>query len=112
MRNKQMAAKAIHCPGALLLGDSYNMRHPLTGGGMTVALADCTLLNSLLSPLPDLADTYRTTRSTLSFHLARKPLSATINTLANALYKVFCASKLAAHEHMRSACFDYLQLGG
>jgi hypothetical protein len=23
-------------PGALLLGDAFNMKHPLTGGGMTV----------------------------------------------------------------------------
>ena len=38
--------------GALLLGDSFNMRHPLTGGGMTVALSDCKLLCDLLQPLP------------------------------------------------------------
>ena len=103
-----MAAKAIHQPGAILLGDSYNMRHPLTGGGMTVALADCSLLNSLLQPIPDLADTLATTRSIQRFHLARKPLSSTINILANALYKVFCESELHAHEHMRSACFEYM----
>lgn len=36
MQNKQMPAAALHCPGALLLGDAFNMRHPLTGGGMTV----------------------------------------------------------------------------
>ena len=36
MQNKQMPAAPLHCPGALLLGDAFNMRHPLTGGGMTV----------------------------------------------------------------------------
>lgn len=40
--------------GALLLGDAFNMRHPLTGGGMTVALSDCNLLCNLLQPLPSL----------------------------------------------------------
>ena len=31
MQNKCMPAAPLHCPGALLLGDSFNMRHPLTG---------------------------------------------------------------------------------
>lgn len=39
-------------------------------------------------------------------------MSSTINTLAGALYKVFCASPDPARKEMRSACFDYLSLGG
>ncbi|KAJ0103313.1 hypothetical protein Patl1_04840 [Pistacia atlantica] len=35
MTNKSMPAAPSPTPGALLLGDSFNMRHPLTGGGMT-----------------------------------------------------------------------------
>lgn len=31
MQNKLMPAAPIHRPGALLLGDAFNMRHPLTG---------------------------------------------------------------------------------
>ena len=46
------------------------------------------------------------------FHIQRKPLSCTINTLANALYEVFCYKDDTAHEEMRHACFDYLSLGG
>lgn len=38
MNNRSMPAAPSTTPGALLLGDSFNMRHPLTGGGMTVAL--------------------------------------------------------------------------
>lgn len=38
MTNRSMPAAPSTTPGALLLGDSFNMRHPLTGGGMTVAL--------------------------------------------------------------------------
>jgi squalene monooxygenase len=41
-----------------------------------------------------------------------QPVAATINTLAGALYKVFCASSDEAMEEMRRACFDYLSLGG
>ena len=34
MQNKCMPASPLHCPGALLLGDAFNMRHPLTGTGV------------------------------------------------------------------------------
>ena len=89
------------------------MRHPLTGGGMTVALGDVELLSRLLKALPDFADPRATALATAGFYTARKPLAATINTLANALYAVFCArTGDEAHEAMRGACFDYLALGG
>lgn len=39
-------------------------------------------------------------------------MASTINTLAGALYKVFCASPDEARKEMRQACFDYLCLGG
>lgn len=41
-----------------------------------------------------------------------QPVASTINTLAGALYKVFCASPDPARKEMRQACFDYLSLGG
>lgn len=41
-----------------------------------------------------------------------QPVASTINTLAGALYKVFCASPDPASIEMRQACFDYLSLGG
>jgi len=112
MQNKQLSCKPLHQPGALLLGDAFNMRHPLTGGGMTVALSDTRLLCEMLQPLPSFEDAIATAKRTTQFYTARKPVSATINTLANALYKVFCATGDKAHEEMRQACFDYLSLGG
>lgn len=54
--NRSMPATPHPTPGALLLGDAFNMRHPLTGGGMTVALADIVLLRDLLRPLSNLND--------------------------------------------------------
>lgn len=38
MPNRSMPSSDVHREGALLLGDALNMRHPLTGGGMTVAI--------------------------------------------------------------------------
>ena len=42
--------------GVLLLGDAYNMRHPLTGGGMSVALNGVRIWRSLFENIPDLYD--------------------------------------------------------
>nr|GMD92791.1 squalene monooxygenase-like [Ipomoea batatas] len=112
MPNRSMPAKPHSTPGALLLGDAFNMRHPLTGGGMTVALSDIVLLRDLLRPLRNLNDASALCNYLESFYTLRKPVASTINTLAGALYQVFCASPDEAGKEMREACFDYLSLGG
>ncbi|XP_044474159.1 squalene monooxygenase SE1-like [Mangifera indica] len=112
MTNRSMPAAPSPTPGALLLGDSFNMRHPLTGGGMTVALNDIVVLRDLLRPLGDLNDASALCKHLESFYTLRKPVASTINTLAGALYKVFCASSDPSRNELRQACFDYLSLGG
>ena len=44
----------MHCIGVLILGDAFNMRHPLTGAGMSVALNDIVLLRQVLQDIPSL----------------------------------------------------------
>ncbi|XP_073316657.1 squalene epoxidase 1-like [Primulina huaijiensis] len=112
MPNRSMPAAPHPTPGALLMGDAFNMRHPLTGGGMTVALSDIVVLRNLLRPLHDLNDAPALRKYLESFYTLRKPVASTINTLAGALYKVFSASPDQARNEMRQACFDYLSLGG
>ncbi|KAK4477432.1 hypothetical protein RD792_016653 [Penstemon davidsonii] len=112
MPNRSMPAAPLPTPGALLMGDAFNMRHPLTGGGMTVALSDIVVLQNLLKPLRNLKDSDSLCKYLESFYTLRKPVASTINTLAGALYKVFCASSDQARKEMRQACFDYLSLGG
>ncbi|XP_031251366.1 squalene monooxygenase SE1-like [Pistacia vera] len=112
MTNRSMPAAPSPTPGALLLGDSFNMRHPLTGGGMTVALSDIVVLRDLLRPLLNLNDAPALCKYLQSFYNLRKPVASTINTLAGALYKVFCASPDPSRNELRLACFDYLSLGG
>ncbi|GAU31146.1 hypothetical protein TSUD_315700 [Trifolium subterraneum] len=112
MPNRSMPAAPYPTPGALLMGDAFNMRHPLTGGGMTVALSDIVVLRNLLKPLRDLNDAPSLCKYLESFYTLRKPVASTINTLAGALYKVFCSSPDPARKEMRQACFDYLSLGG
>lgn len=98
-------------PGMILLGDAMNMRHPLTGGGMTVAFNDAVLLAELLEPLPNLSDTAKMSRVMRDFHWRRKSLSSAINILAMALYALFAANDrhLAA---LKNGCFAYFKKGG
>ena len=49
MEKDKLAVHNGRKEGVMLVGDSYNMRHPLTGGGMTVALHDVVILTRLLS---------------------------------------------------------------
>ncbi|KAL8154058.1 hypothetical protein V2J09_011818 [Rumex salicifolius] len=111
MPNRSTPANPLPKPGAFLMGDALNMRHPLTGGGMTVALSDIVILRNLLRPLKSLNDAPEICRYLESFYTIRMPVASTINTLADALYKVFCASPDQARNEMRQACFEYLSLG-
>lgn len=50
MPNYWLPAKNTMYMGAMLLGDAGNIRHPLTGGGMTVALKDVITLRRVFQP--------------------------------------------------------------
>jgi len=110
--NKVMSGKPYVVSGAILLGDAFNCRHPLTGGGMTVAFSDVHLLASLLKDRRDISDLRRLDAIMARFYSRRKPYAGTINILANALYSVFSARDDPSLPIMRKACFDYFKLGG
>ena len=99
--------------GMVLLGDAMNMRHPLTGGGMTVAFNDVVLLSKLLSPerIPSLGDTIAVQKAMKEFHWKRKSLSSIINILAQALYSLFAANDRQL-KALQKGCFNYFQKGG
>jgi squalene monooxygenase len=93
MPNSWLPPTTNKTPGMMIIGDAMNMRHPLTGGGMTVALSDIVLLSELLSPqlVPRLDDTKLVLKQMRTFHWRRKNLTAVINILAQALYSLFAA---------------------
>lgn len=102
----------VNKPGVLLLGDAYNMRHPLTGGGMSVALNDVRIWRGLLRSIPDLYDDGALLQAKKTFHWERKSShSFVVNVLAQALYELFAATDESLHE-LRKACFQYFKLGG
>ncbi|CAL9775579.1 unnamed protein product [Musa acuminata subsp. burmannicoides] len=109
---KSMPADAHLTPGVLLMGDAFNMRHPLTGGGMTVGLSDVIVLRDLLRPLHDLHDAAALCKYLESFYILRKPVASTMNMLADAFYKLFSASPDEARKEIGQAYFDCLSLGG
>lgn len=100
MPNSWLPPTTNKTPGMIIFGDAMNMRHPLTGGGMTVALNDAVLLADLLSPtnVSKLDDTKLVLRQMSTFHWRRKNLTSVINILAQALYSLFAADgKLLSH---------------
>ncbi|XP_036904421.1 squalene monooxygenase [Sturnira hondurensis] len=98
--------------GVLLLGDAYNIRHPLTGGGMTVAFKDIKLWRKLLKEIPDLYDDAAISQAKKSFYWSRKAShSFVVNVLAQALYELFSATDDSLRQ-LRKACFLYFKLGG
>ena len=113
MPNSFLPPSTNRTPGLALLGDALNMRHPLTGGGMTVALNDVVLMKSLLSPttVPDLGNTKVVLKQLRTFHWQRKNLTAVINILAQALYSLFAANDPQL-KYLQKGCFQYFQLGG
>ena len=94
MPNSFLPPSVNRFPGMVMLGDAMNMRHPLTGGGMTVAFNDVVLLKELLSPkeVPDLGNTKLVLKQMERFHWKRKGLTSVINILAQALYSLFAAN--------------------
>lgn len=94
MPNSFLPASKNKHAGVILLGDAMNMRHPLTGGGMTVAFNDALLLSKLLSPdqVPRFEDTKAVLAQLEVFHWRRKNLTSVINILAQALYSLFAAN--------------------
>lgn len=92
MPNEWLPDQAVKIPGVLALGDAGNIRHPLTGGGMTVALNDIVLLRDLLDPVAvDLQDTVAVHKRLRTYHWKRKAHSTSLNILAQALYTLFVA---------------------
>ncbi|XP_007065810.2 squalene monooxygenase [Chelonia mydas] len=102
----------VNKQGVLLLGDAYNMRHPLTGGGMSVVLNDIKIWRSLLQDIPDLYEDSAILQAKKTFYWSRKRShSFVVNVLAQALYELFAARDDSLHQ-LRQACFHYFKLGG
>jgi squalene monooxygenase len=102
-----------------MVGDILNMRHPLTGGGMTVAIKDVELFANSLLPLGDLGVPGEVTegrleRAIAKFYEGRGRHASTINILANALHRVFTKPQNddGTRGRLRAACLEYLSMGG
>ncbi|EIW73585.1 hypothetical protein TREMEDRAFT_42427 [Tremella mesenterica DSM 1558] len=114
----QQASSPSSLQGAILIGDAWNMRHPLTGGGMTVAFADAVLLTEYLRPCPELPEGREGLEDwavigerVRKWFWRRKHLAAVVNILSVALYDLFGGANedLAI---LREGCFKYFELGG
>ena len=109
MPNQSLLCRPVEKRGVLLVGDSSNMRHPLTGGGMTVAMFNARqLLHSLATHrVHDMNDAAALHTAAHHYYNHRTTRAKVINILADALYNVFCAR----YDALREACFHYLAEG-
>lgn len=120
MPNSWLPPSLNMVPGGMILGDAMNIRHPLTGGGMTVALWDVVHYSRELSKLKNLKDVNTVSKVNKRFFWTRKSSCAVINILANGLYALFSAGqgilptlKLDVNLlWLQKACFAYFKLGG
>ncbi len=106
MPNHYMAAKPIIRKGAVMLGDSLNMRHPLTGGGLTAVFSDVNLLGNLLMEMPDFSDVNLIHTKVEKYYRERQFVNANVNILANALYGVM------SNDLLKHAVYKYIKKGG
>ena len=104
--NHRLPAAPINKAGAVLLGDSLNMRHPLTGGGMTAVFADVKNLGENLATAKDYSDEKAVNKAVQKYYDTRHLGTQTTNILADGLYGVVYNPDLCR------AFFEYVSRGG
>ena len=67
-----MSAKPCDKKGVIVLGDAFNMRHPIIASGMMVALSDVLIIRNLLRSLPNIGNTKKVSELIKSFYIIRK----------------------------------------
>lgn len=108
--NSYLPAKLNNVPGMCMIGDAMNMRHPLTGGGMTVGLNDVALFIKMFGEL-DFSNRPNMILELERFYNAKRNYDSVINVLSISLYSLFAAEddNLKA---LQKGCFKYFKNGG
>eukprot|EP00884_Botryococcus_braunii_P015437 jgi/Botrbrau1/2577/Bobra.145_1s0005.1 len=108
LATKRLPAGPWQRPGAVIIGDSLNMRHPAGGTGMSVALNDVKLLTEMLEEDMDFVDREKSVRSRAAFVSRRKALASTLNMLSNLVYDMFVVKESNDRGHLLVALQGYL----
>ncbi|KAJ1938114.1 Squalene epoxidase, partial [Linderina pennispora] len=108
--NKFIPAVNNRIDGAVWIGDALNVRHPLTGGGMTVGHWDCVLFADLLKEF-NYDDPRDMQRLKAKWYWQRRPRALVVNALSVSLHALFAAESKELGL-LREACFVYLGRGG
>ena len=85
MPNNYLPVVKHDVKGVVLMGDSQNMRHPLTGGGMTAAFSNVLYLGNQILSHPHI---FNEDKFYADYTRHAKSSNGSINILANALYEV------------------------
>jgi len=106
MPNHYMPAKPVLKEGAVMLGDALNMRHPITGGGLTAVFNDVYLLSTHLLAMPDFNNPKLIHEKINLYYNDRYHANTNVNIMANALYGVM------SNDLLKQGVFEYLRKGG
>lgn len=106
MPNHKLHPAPAKIGGVVIIGDAFNMRHPLTGGGMTVAFTDVYRLSQYIKKHLLEGRLLSEEKYINDFYSDKSDETGVINILADALYNVLRQPVLS------HACFSYLQQGG
>lgn len=105
MPNHYMPAKPVMKKGAVLLGDALNMRHPITGGGLTAVFSDVFLLSQHLLAMPNFNNPKLLNEKLELYYRDRYHANTNVNIMANALYGVM------SNNLLKQGVFEYLRKG-
>lgn len=106
MPNHYMPARPVLKEGAVMLGDALNMRHPITGGGLTAVFNDVYLLSTHLLKMPGFNDPKLIHEKLSLYYTDRYHANTNVNIMANALYGVM------SNDLLKQGVFEYLRKGG
>ncbi|XP_043922865.1 squalene monooxygenase-like isoform X2 [Protopterus annectens] len=106
-----LPAATLNKSGVLLLGDAYNIRHPLTGGGMSIILSDIAIWRNLLQNIPWLDNYEAILQAKKKFYWLRKMNCTFVMNISAELTHQMFSAKDSTTLLVRKAYFEYRNFG-
>lgn len=103
MPNQNLKSTPLNKKRVVLLGDSFNMRHPLTGGGMSAVFNDINNILKNFKKNTNLSNEKETDKIIKNYYKKRNKDVSNINILADSLYHATIDPEL------KLASFNYLK---
>lgn len=84
-----LPARKNSVPGVFMIGDSLNMRHPIGGSGMSIALSDVRWVVHRLESISNLKDRVSVLQNLQQIHSERKMVTFGLNCMSNIWFDIY-----------------------